>query len=456
MEGLIDQVCIYNVSLSTTQVGSLYHAFVPEDPVSPINSGTLPGDTDKKTHFGASYTKLQYQPLWDKMWRDDAPDIIIGFDHQPTRILFWRGLNYSPALVSENNIWYNDQSCEGSLPHGCAEHMADKQQREGYAQIIENTPARVMVHWHYAELDIGYTQGPLVDEYYTIYPDGTMVRYIVNPPNSFQDTQLLLSPGQNPLDVVSLQANTLMDLSGNIQTLTWTAPTNIPSVTLKEPRVELLNTRSLYKPFLIFTGGKVTTWGGREESPYSGLPFAGPWNHYPISLDPSDGRNAADNTRVRHFAGFGANDFSPPYVLYGLTTTNISDLLNLAKMFNAPPQVSAVNGATSSGFLKNDRSFNFTASSSTITFNIDASTSNPLVNPCFVIKNWGSRTSAAKLKVNGLTTHASPDFRQGVILDTDGTYTLVVWLALNSTSEQKFEISGARPNHLNQNDLSQN
>lgn len=456
MEGLIDQICIYDVSLTTRQIASLYHALAPSDPVSPINSGVLPGDAGKGSRFGASYTTLQYQPLWDKMWRDDSPDILIKFDHQPTSIIFWRGLNYSPALVSENNIWFNDQSCEGSLPHGCAEHMADKQRRECFAQIIENTSARVVVHWHYAELDIAYDQGPLVDEYYTIYPDGTMVRYIVNPPNSFQDTQLLLSPGQNPLDVMSLQANTLMDLSGNTQVLTWTLPVGIPSVTLKDAKVELLNTRASYKPFLMFTGGTISTWGGREESPYSGLPFAGPWNHYPISLDPSDGRNAADNTRVRHFAGFGANDFTPPYVLYGLTTNSISDLLDLAKMFNAPPPVSAVRGATSSGFLKNDQSFRFTASSSTIIFSIDASTDNPLVNPCFVIKNWGSRTSAAKLAVNGLSTRTSPNFDQGIITDTDGTYTMVIWLALNSTSKQKFEISGAMPNYINQNESAQN
>lgn len=440
VEGLMDQVCIFNACLTATQIANSYEAFAPGDPTSPINSGVLPGNVGTGTNFGASYTKLQYQPLWDKMWRDDNPDILIKFDHKPISIVFWRGLNYSPALVSENNIWYNDQSCEGGLLHGCAEHMADKQQRECFARIIENTTARVVIHWHYPEVDVGYEQGPLVDEYYTIYPDGTMIRDVVDPPNAFQDTQLLLSPGQNPLDVVSLQANTLMDLSGNTQALIWTPPTGIPSVTLKDARVELLNTRSAYKPFLIFTGGEISPWGKGEASPYSGLSFAGPWNHYPIALDPSDGRNAADDTRVRHFAGFGGHDDKSSCVLYGLTTTNIFGLLNLAKMFNAPPSVDHVRGASYSGFFRNDISFRFTASSSKMAFVINASTNQPLVNPCFVIKSWGSRPSPS-VKINHVVQNPGPNFHRGKIIDTDGTCTMIIWVELSASVPQDFEIA---------------
>jgi hypothetical protein len=298
-----------------------------------------------------------------------------------------------------------------------------------------------VVHWRYPNVDIGYAQGKLVDEYYTIYPDGTMVRCVSNPSQSFQDTQILLSPGQGPLDVLNLQANTLMNLSGEIQELTYTIPKGMPLSTLPNSWVELLNTKSTYKPYLIFTGGKINTWGVKEASPYSDLPFAGPWDHYPISLDPSDGRNSADNTRLRHFAGFGANDLAPSQVIYGLTNTPIPGLLNLAKMFNYPPKVSMERGAISSGFNTGDKSFGFTANASNITFTINASENTPLVNPCFVIRNWGSRSSLAELKVNDMTQTAGPNFRQGVTIDSDGTYTLIVWVGISADTPQNFEIS---------------
>jgi len=444
IEGLIDQVCIYNTNLSETQIKNLYAAFLPANRASPINSGVLPGQTGAGTRFGASYTELQWQALWDKMWRDDNPDILVKFDDKPISIIFWRGTNYSPNLVTENNIWYNDQSCETGNVHGCAEHMSDKQRRQCITKIIENTAARVVVHWRYPLVDIGYTQGDLVDEYYTIYPDGTMVRNVLNCPTGFQDTQILLAPGQDILDVINLQSNTIMNLSGSIQSLTWTPPKGMPSVSLADPRIELLNTKSTYKPFLIFRGGRIYTWGIREVSPYSSLPpYAGPWDHYPVSLVPSDGRFAVNNTRIRHFAGFGSNDSTPSQVLYGLTSSPISGLLDLAKMFNSPPVVRMEKGAISSGFNVDDKSYVFTAieNESIISFTIDASINSPLINPCFVIRNWGASNKAC-LKINGVVQNEGPNFRQGKIIDLDGTYTMILWVGgISATSPQKFEIT---------------
>jgi len=443
IEGLIDQVCIYNTNLSEKQIHKLYTGFIPTDRISPINSGVLPGQTGIGSRFGASYTELQWQALWDKMWRDDNPDILVKFDDKPISIIFWRGTNYSPNLVTENNIWYNDQSCEKGNVHGCAEHMSDKQRRQCIAKIIENTDARVVVHWRYPLADIGYTQGALIDEYYTIYPDGTMVRNVVNC-SGFQDTQILLAPGQDILDVINLQSNTIMNLSGSIQSLTWTPPKGMPSVTLADPRIELLNTKSSYKPFLIFRDGRIKTWGIREVSPYSGLsPYAGPWDHYPVSLVPSDGRFAANNTRIRHFAGFGWWDSNTRQVLYGVTNSDISGLLDMARMFNYPPIVKMERGAISSGFNPEDKSYVFTAieNESTISFTIDASGNSPLINPCFVIKNWGASNKAC-LNINSVKQNEGPDFRQGRIIDLDGTYTMIIWIGgISATSPQKFEIT---------------
>jgi len=56
-------------------------------------------------------------------------------------------------------------------PHGCAEHMADKRGRFNHVRLIENTEARVVVHWRYAAIDVGYVFPGMdiwADEYYTI------------------------------------------------------------------------------------------------------------------------------------------------------------------------------------------------------------------------------------------------------------------------------------------------
>ncbi len=81
-----------------------------------------------------------------------------------------------------------------------------------------------------------------------------------------------------------------------------------------------------------------------------------------------------------------------------------------------------------------------TAKGLAISFKLQASKASPVVNPCFVIKNWGSNAKAA-LKINGKTVKSDRNFRQGIIRDTDGTQTLVIWVKKGATSSMSFEIS---------------
>ena len=64
-----------------------------------------------------------------------------------------------------------------------------------------------------------------------------------------------------------------------------------------------------------------------------------------------------------------------------------------------------------------------------------------LVNPCFTIRNWGHK-GAAGVKATGMDLK---DIRQGVITDTDGTRTMVIWLAVVANSTMTLSISGANP-----------
>ena len=66
----------------------------------------------------------------------------------------------------------------------CYEEMGEKQTRYSQVRIIENTPARVVIHWQYALAGIKhqllsedeYGWGDWTDEYWTIYPDGIAAR----------------------------------------------------------------------------------------------------------------------------------------------------------------------------------------------------------------------------------------------------------------------------------------
>ena len=109
------------------------------------------------------------------------------FDGSPVRVVFWRGLRYSPAWVTENGLWLADQSMESGNDEGCVEHMQDIHTTYSHVRIVESSPARVVVHWRYAPVSGHDHNWPAsarsewawwVDEYYTFYPDGTGVRKV--------------------------------------------------------------------------------------------------------------------------------------------------------------------------------------------------------------------------------------------------------------------------------------
>ena len=140
--------------------------------------------------FGAYYSKLKYYDEWDALFRvGDHADIVVQFDDSPIRVVFWRGTRYSPAWVMENGQWMADQSAEYfDTINGCFEHMIDPHCNYSHVRIIENTPARVVVHWRYIPVNVRnqFSQvdektgwSDCIDEYYTFFPDGIGIRKVV-------------------------------------------------------------------------------------------------------------------------------------------------------------------------------------------------------------------------------------------------------------------------------------
>jgi hypothetical protein len=99
-----------------------------------------------------------------------------------------------------------------------------------------------------------------------------------------------------------------------------------------------------------------------------------------------------------------------------------------------------VSGATAQGYNRPDRAYHLIATHHTVTFQIDGSKNSPIYNPAFVIKNWGSEKAQARLKINHEELTPGPLFRQGMVIDTDGTYSLIIWIDYQVTERTTFEI----------------
>ena len=449
IQGLLDEITIFDRKLAKDEINQMFKTFNPSDKKSDLAKGVLPGETGVPEKFGAYYKSLNFHELWDKMFRmTDNADIVVKFEDKPTSVIFWHGTNYAANWITEENQWMSDQSSEIFTRHGCSEHMADKQVRHSYARIIENTPARVVIHWRYPCVDVSYYCANRMnwsDEFHTIYPDGTGIRKVVwnkgsNSPG-FQDIQFFTNPGQTALDVVDLQAMTVANLNGEIQKLKWATPNIIPEITIDNATIELLNSKSKYKIFTLFLGGLITPWGENEQSAYTEDPFAGPWNHWPVHLVPSDGRFAVDKDRVTHFA-LGANDYAPQFgslVHYGFTDQSIESVIPFAKYWNNPPQIIDFEGGEAMGFNRDQKAYEFLLESEGLSFVIDATKDNPLVNPAIVIQDWAVDNSAV-IKINGKELKYGPDCREGNVRDSNGEIVKVIWLNLKSEKPVSVEI----------------
>lgn len=452
IQGLLDEVSVYADVWSAEQVKQAYDALRPADRASALAKGVLPGELGATSQFGASYKTLAFSDVWDPLWRDmPGTEIVVKFDKNPCSVVYWRGSNYAPNWVVDNNRWMADQSSERGGAHGCSEHMADKQLRHCRARIIENTPARVMIHWRYPCVDVSYQNlnaEAWSDEYHTIYPDGTGVRQVVwngstSSAPGFQDIQFLTNPGEMALDVMNLQALTLANVKGQTRELTWTLPNGVPENPLADAVIEVFNSKSAHKIFAMFQGGHINPWGGDEQSKYVETPFAGPWNHWPMHLVPSDGRFAVANDRVTHFA-LAANDAAPKFgsmVLYGFTQQPIARLLPLAKSWVTPPAITALAGCLAMRYHKETRDYPLVAQKESMSVRIDASAESPLANLCFAIRNWG-HCGLARVEIKGVE---AKEIRQGTLTDIDGTRTLIAWAEMVAASPVTVTIGGAKP-----------
>ncbi|MHC4617089.1 MAG: LamG-like jellyroll fold domain-containing protein [Planctomycetota bacterium] len=467
-DGLIDEVKIYNQALPGYQVSGAYLALKPRKE-QPLTWRVMPsGRKDLPARFGAAYCRLRYSDEWENLWRvGPDPDILVLFDDSPVRLLFWRGTAYGAVWVAENGRWMGDQSLEAtgnSTGWGCSEHMSDKQCRYSHVRLLENHDARVVIHWRYAVSDIVYGisrvgqdgWGEWADEYYYIYPDAVSTRKQILHANvlrhEWQETIALHQPGTHPEHNLEFEALTWGNMDGESKTYTW-GTAQRDDRRLRDATIQIVNLKSENKPFIIFqpnSGLKLMRCCVEEQ--WAHFPW---WNHWPVAQLANDGRRTGVPDRPAHSSLAQSIEDSPvierdkenktytAVSLYGMSERSVQELVPLARSWNYPPRLVITSGNFhSEGYNKHQRAYILFCEEkgepSTLKFEVAASEESPLVNPAFVIKNWGE--AGARIKLNGEQVKRGKSFRYGHNHTLEGS-DLVVWLEKEYTGPVTISLS---------------
>jgi len=307
----------------------------------------------------------------------------------------------------------------------------------------------------YALLDVLYRQagvnsktgwGLWGDEVYTIYPDGVGIRHVLPGKGGWQETIFLNEPGTKPEDNCELKAITLVNIEGESQTYSWEH--GYPKFDLPDPIIQMTNLKSQYRPFMIFRPGSDMAVFNVEVRPeYSHFPW---WNHWPVAQVVSDGRHAQSADRASHSSlvwGGPIDDVA----LYGMTKSPAVSLLPLAKSWIYPAKLIPVGGTpqgtnpnkfTNEGYDYKQRAYviNCKVPGSRLKFKLAGSENSPVVNPAFVVKNWGK--ADAVLKIDGKKIRRGKSLRFGQRYRLEGS-DLIVWIKAHSAKPIEFLISPA-------------
>ncbi len=527
-DGYIDEVKIYDRALSDEHIRKSYTAAKPG--ATGMTFRKLPDEPKGPAPFGAYYTQLKFDEAWDAIRHEGPlPDVVVLFDDKPWRFVLWRGTGFVPHWVTENDIWYSNEFNEtwGNAEY-VAEPMSDKQCRYSHVRIIESTDARVVLHWRYALSDLQYNVvrvdpatgwGDWADEYNVIYPDGVGIRKQnlwsseIDEYHEFHESMVLSQPGTRPEDNIETKALTLVNMEGETHTYSWLpkAPDKLDKPA--NPNIQLVNTKSKAKPFLIVSdapcvipnsdpvmtmlqetmsseeleqlGAKYNAMDSEEKEKFSAELLAkairlgfdketkldGPrfkpynmwihreysnftwWNHWPVAQIASDGRDATEPDRVAHTSLSNVvvwDDYEVTentrvrLMMHGLTEKHPIELATLARSWLRAPQLfNRSRGYTNKGYDQAQRAYVFEYHDSednekSIRFELPASDEQPLVNPAFIIKNWGN--DDITLQINRQPIERGKALRYGHVRTPQGA-DLIIWIELEETKHTEIRIS---------------
>lgn len=467
-EGLIDEVAVYPEALTQPQIAAIGEAFslTEEIRTNPdMTRRVLPTGDPQWNDFAARYTRLQFHDAWDQMFRFSGhPDVVVSFDKMPVRYVFWHGANYIPMLVSENGRWYSNEFNENWWK-GCCEPMSDKKAVFGRVDILEQSPARVVLRWRYPLSEVGYQisyedpetgWGNWSEWYFVIYPDGTVVKRLrlymdEARRHEWQESMAIMGPEQRPEMVIdTTPALTLATAAGEIREYSWIdAPPK--KVKYEDAVLHIVNMKADYDPYTIqrITGGDV--YSARGSTGYSAFPA---WNHWPVGQFLSDGRHAIFPDRTAHSSlthifwdssvPFDTQGrFEEKLLLEGMSNRPAKDLLPLALSWLQPAPATTPTDGLAVAWQAADRAYVLTRANSEIKnlqLNLAGSPETPIHNPVVIVENWG-HDRTARITVNGKTPDPFLDIRQGVVTRANGVNALILWIEHSSAATMRIGIA---------------
>ena len=470
-DGILDELSIFNQALTPQQIATEYGKLqAPAGDVLPYPQ--LPSGRPGAGPFGAYSTTLKYDELWDtprRVGRD--ADVVVRFDNSPVRLVAWQGTNYIPAWVTENGKWYTDEFVEAVGAADCpggedCEPMSDKQNRYAHVRILENTPARAVIHVRYGQCEVendtcanpdpltGWTDW--ADDYYTIYPDEVAARKTVAWSSNlkvvpeFQETIVINQAGTRPEDNIQTDALTFVNMKGETHTYSWLHP---PTV-IAQPEganIQAVNLKSEWKPFQIVLPDHPLISVYQGERTWSMFEW---WNHWPVAQVKSSGISAIapdrpSHSSLSHIEGQPwqrTSNSVTKIMLDGLTNRPAAELALLARSWASPPQMTVVGGDfQNKGYDPSQRAFvleRVSVGSAPLQLHFYANADSPLLNPAIVVEKWGE--AAATLLVNGKPAAWGPvawgnDARFGLVSKLEGS-TLVVWLRMKAEVDTSIEL----------------
>jgi hypothetical protein len=484
LDGILDEIRISGTAKTVEEI-STGLASVKELPVPALSKrDVLPVGPSGSGSFGAFYTRLDYYKEWDDLWRvSEVPDLFVRFDQSPVQLVFWRGTSFNPCWVTENGIWYTNEWLEtwGNDVVSCAEPIMDRHARYSHVRLLENTDARVVIHWRYALNDAMYDfvalsddgRGEWCDEFHIIYPDQVGIRKMelhYSQPERRHDWVeqiVVLPPGKFPKDVIEKESVSLVNMAGNVQGYTWDKDLEIPMTEPSGANISYVHLKSTYRPFFILSPDSVETVEGTWDSPYfrtyashmAGAEYRpdpvpssyGWWNHWPVAQIPGDGRWVITPDRPSHFnlttfvqwKDYEYTDRKRTRImLQGMTDKPAGELLPLARSWLQAPEMTITSeGFTGGAYERSERAYMVeqreSGDASPLSFVLEASAESPLVNPAMIIRNWGSRP--ATCFINDKQLAEGKDFRQGIRKSMDGE-DLVLWIPMEEVKPVKITL----------------
>jgi hypothetical protein len=368
-------------------------------------------------HFGARYTSLAYDgPVyinyaetmpWQRVWRGEKQrDVVVDFPGQPFRFVLWRGASYVPCWAFQNTwLSYEWLEAEPDL-HGavdCVEPIMDKFCRYSDAEIVETSPARVVLHWRYALTDF---HGKVInderaDEFFYLYPDAIGTRKLTGWIRGYgwhetQEFLLLNRAGNRPWQAVEPQAVTFLSTDGEEQRPYWPDPRfsvdGWPDIIC---RVNILGQPAPFMTVPSDYGTYVKVWA----EPYADKPgLLNAYLHWPIThgiwttwVDRDEQFDRPTHSNLVNVVTDEverAEDHKTWVWLIGIAPPK-DRLIEVSACWLRPGDVRVTEGRlTSLGYDSSQRAYVLKGEAGPATLVLQPVVGSPVVNPAFVIDGW--------------------------------------------------------------------